>query len=156
MDSLTRFCEALACPVKVAVIEIEPHVISQIREALSVYNCDVEQTYEPSVGCRCRQNLAKADLIFLADNITGNNTSLDIAKQISICCPNASVVILTRNPQSKQVTDLMKSGVYTFLVKNGSFNQTHVRRVFNQLNLRLREHGRTATSVETKSCLAQV
>ena len=153
MDSLTQYCEALASPVKVAVIELEPQVIEQIRRALSVYNCIVESCYDPEFGCKCRQSDAKADLIFLADNIKGPGyTSMDIARQISSCCPAASVVVLTRNPQSKPVMDLMKAGVFTFLVKNGSFTEAHVRRIFNQLNLRLREHGGTAATAATESC----
>ena len=156
MDSLTRFCEALTRPVKVAVLEIEPNVIEQIRQALSVYNCVVEDCYDPHAGCLCRQKSCKADLIFLADNIKGQKTSVDIVHQISCCCPEASIVVLTRNPQSRQVMELMRAGVYTFLVKNGSFNETHVRRVFNQLNLRLRENGGTAATAKTESCHANV
>lgn len=152
MDSLTRYCEALASPVKVAVIELETKVISQIKDALRDYNCVVEDCYDPASGCKCRQMSWKSDLIFLADNIVEPVSSLVIARQISVCCPEASVVILTRNPQGQQVMDLMKSGVYTFLVKNGSFNKTHVQRVFNQLNLRLREHGGSAISETAEAC----
>ena len=154
--TLTMLCEALARPVKVAVIEIEKHVVEQIKKARSVYNCDVEDCFDPCEGCKCRQKTCKSDLVFLADNIKGPKSSLDIAHQISLCCPDASIVILTRNPQSKSVADLMKAGCYAFMVKNGSFTEAHVKRVFNQLNLRLRENGRTAVTVNAESCQVTV
>lgn len=156
MDALMEYCEALARPIKVAVIELEKPVIAQIQEALSVYNCIVETCYDPEAGCNCRQKSHKADLIFLADNIKGSKSSLDIAHQIAVCCPDASVVILTRTPQSRAVMDLMKFGAYNFLVKNGSFTQAHVRRIFSQLNLRLRDRGETAAVEKTESCQANV
>lgn len=155
MDALTNLCEALARPVKVAVIELEKQIIAQIRDALRVYNCDVEECFDPCEGCKCRQKSCKADLVFLADNIEGQKSSLDIANQIDMCCPSASVVILTRNPQSQTAANLMRSGAYNFMVKNGSFTQAHVQRIFNQLNLRLRERGRTPEEEKQESCRAK-
>jgi DNA-binding NarL/FixJ family response regulator len=74
------------------------------------------------------------DLVFIADTASH---ALDVIRHIEHEQPEASIVILTRNPAGPQVSEIMRSGVYTFLTKNGSFTTANVRRIFAQLNLRL-------------------
>jgi len=136
MDELLKYVESLGAPIKVCVIDPEEEVCYQIEDALSVYNCNVQLRYDPVLGCACLQSGKKcrADLVFIADNA---EHSLDTIRHIEHEQPDASIVILTRNPSGPQVAEIMRFGVYTFLTKNGSFNVANVRRIFAQLNLRL-------------------
>lgn len=136
MDELIKYIESLGAPIHVCVIDPEEEVCFQIEDALTVYNCNVRLRYDPIVGCSCLQsgNRCRADLVFIADNA---EHSLDVIRHIEHEQPDASIVILTRNPSGPLVAEIMRQGVYTFLTKNGSFTAANVRRIFAQLNLRL-------------------
>jgi DNA-binding NtrC family response regulator len=136
MNELIKFAESLVSPTKVCVIDAEEEVCFQIEDALSVYNCCVRCSYDATSGCTCLRKGVKcsADLIFLGDNVSHY---LDVIKHAEAEHPDASIVILTRDPSSPKVAEIMRNGVYTFLVKNGSFSTKNVRNIFRQLNLRI-------------------
>lgn len=136
MTDLIRYIESLGASIRVCVIDPEEEVCYQIEDALTVYNCNVQLRYDPVVGCACLQSGKKChvDLVFIADTASH---ALDVIRHIEYEQPEASIVILTRNPAGPQVSEIMRSGVYTFLTKNGSFTTANVRRIFAQLNLRL-------------------
>jgi DNA-binding NtrC family response regulator len=136
MDDLLKYVEALTSPIRVCVIDDEEEVCYQIEDALSVYNCVVRLTYDLVTGCKCLQGCSKcgADLVFLADTV---ERYLDVIKHVEQEQPEASIVILTRDPSGPAVAEIMRHGVYTFLTKNGSFTTHNVRSIFRQLNLRL-------------------
>ena len=152
MNSLVEYAEALVRPVEVTVIDPEEHAAQDIFNALSVYNCQVNLITPPLSSLQILQPCG--DLVFLADEIPGHIQPVDILQLLEGQSPTPSVVILTRKPSSDRVAALMKYGPYTFMVKNGSFNGTHVRRVFCQLNLRLRGGGQpTAKEKMSATCV---
>jgi len=64
--------------------------------------------------------------------------------------PDGSVVIMSRNPMDADVVKLMERGPFTFLKKkNGNFDQAHIQRIANQLNLKLRPSGKAVAGIET-------
>ena len=136
MTELISYVKSLVAPIRVCVVDPEEEACYQIEDALTVYNCNVQIRYDPVVGCACRQSgkSCRADLVFVSDLAPH---ALDVIQYIAHSQPEASVVILTRNPSGPQVAELMRHGVYTFLTKNGSFTAANVRRIFAQLNLRL-------------------
>jgi DNA-binding NtrC family response regulator len=135
-EELLNFVNALASPIQVCVIDSEEEVGYQIEDALAVYNCNVSLHYDPKVECSCLQmeKGCSADLVFIADNV---ENCQDVIRYIEREQPEASIVILTRNPSGSKVAEIMCSGVYTFLTKNGSFTSKNVKSIFQQLNLRL-------------------
>lgn len=143
MKSVLEYITALNKPIQVRVIESEEQVCYQIEDALSVYNCAVACDYDPSDehGCLRTSRFNNADLVFVSSDLKCKDSSLEIVKRIERECPHASIVILTRQPNSDANAALMEHGVYIFMLKNGSFTSEHVQRVFNQVNLRLRSKG---------------
>jgi len=136
LTSIIQYVESLTSPIRVCVIDSDEEVGYQIEDALVVYNCSVQLSYDSSVGCRCLQtgNPCNADLVFISDTVPN---CLDIIRHIEKSQPEASIVVLTRAPSSPVVEAIMRHGVYTFLTKNGSFTPNHVKNIFQQLNLRL-------------------
>jgi DNA-binding NtrC family response regulator len=140
MNSLVEFVEHLVRPIEICVIDDEEETCHQIESALNVYNCDVKLSFEEITDCRClRDKLSgHADLVFVSADLRTERRIQEVVDYVEQTCPEASVVILTRNPTSSVVVDLMKSGSYIFLVKNGSFDDSHIRKIFRQLNMKLR------------------
>jgi DNA-binding NtrC family response regulator len=149
MTELLAYAKSLGAPLRVCVVDPEEEVCYQIEDALTVYNCNVQIRYDPVVGCSCRQSeqSCRADLVFVSD-LTSH--VLDVIRHIEREQPEASIVILTRNPSGPQVAEIMRHGVYTFLTKNGSFTAANVRRIFAQLNLRLHASDPAGTEDDAK------
>lgn len=141
MNSVAEYIERVVLtPVRVCVVDSEEETCYQIEDALSVYNCEVKLSFDEEEGCRClRDGLGcPADLIFVSADIQPVESVRMMIEHIESTCPEASVVVLTRKPTSPAVVDLMRHGAYTFLVKNGSFDDAHIRKIFRQLNVKLR------------------
>jgi len=149
MDELLKYVETLVSPIRVCVVDPEEDACYQIEDALSVYNCSVQIQYDQALGCACLRNgnKCRADLVFIADNA---NCALDVIRHIEHEQPEASIVVLTRDPSRPQVAELMRHGVYTFLTKNGSFTSANVRRTFSQINLRLHASDQAGTDDAAK------
>jgi DNA-binding NtrC family response regulator len=149
MTELLSYVNSLVASIRVCVVEPEEEVCYQIEDALTVYNCAVQFRYDPAVGCSCLQSGKKCrvDLVFIADTAP---YAMDVIRHVSQEQPEASIVILTRNPSGPQVAEIMRHGVYTFLTKNGSFTVANVRRIFSQLNLRLHASASAGTEDAAK------
>lgn len=149
INCLEDYAEALVKPLKVLVIDTERGSFEKITNALAHFDADI---YCAPCACpagQCLQFNAPLDLIFVGVPLTQFGTPDAVLDEIQRVSPDASVVIMSRNPMDADVVRLMERGPFTFLKKNGSFDQAHIQRIANQLNLKLRPSGKAVAGIET-------
>lgn len=145
--NLRDFVEALVRPLRVLVVDSDEESFPRVVNALAPYDAEI-------INCagttgECLQKNDPFDLVFVGAPLSTNSASQDIVEEIQQFCPDASVVIMARNPLDECVQKLMELGPFTFLKKNGSFNPEHVQKIANQLNLKLRPSGKAEAGTET-------
>lgn len=138
---LEDFAEALVRPIKVLVIDTDDSSFSKVANALAPYDAEVFNVPCACPAAVCLQN-SSFDLIFVGVPLTKFGTPDLVVEEIIRVCPEASVVIMARSPVDPEVVKLMELGPFTFLKKNGSFDQDHIQRIASQLNLKLRPNGK--------------
>jgi len=137
IDNLLEYAESLVRPIKVLVVDTEPESFAKVVSALAPYEADV---FNASCGCEaalCLQKLAPFDLAFVGYPLKTYGTPANVVSEIQRVSPDASVVIMARTVD-EPITDLLESGPFTFLKKNGNFDDSHVQKIASHLNLKLR------------------
>ena len=98
------------------IIDNQPIFREGIRQALSVYS-DLKLIGECDwVTNACQTVEDQSPDIALAG--IGTRGEFAIARHIAICCPQIKIVIISTNPDDKQLLHAMKSGAAAFLDRN--------------------------------------
>ncbi len=61
---------------------------------------------------------AKSPDVLLVDIDYPSFKGLDLARKIALCCPGAKIIILTSNPDDKQIFEIIKTGAADYLDKS--------------------------------------
>lgn len=148
INCLRDYAEALVKPLRVLVVDIDPASFDKITNALAPFDAEVINATCACPAAICLQKLSPFDLIFVGVPLTAFGTPDLVIGEIQRSCPDASVVIMAKNPADEAVLKVMEMGPFTFLKKNGNFDSEHVRRIASQLNLKLRPSGKAAAENE--------
>lgn len=148
INNLVEYAEALVRPLRVLVVDTDQSSFERITNALAPYDAEVINATCACPAAVCLQKLSPFDLIFVGVPLTQFGTPDIVVRQIQQSCPDASVVIMAKNPADEAVLKVMEMGPFTFLKKNGNFDTEHVRRIASQLNLKLRPCGKAAAENE--------
>lgn len=138
INCLMDYAESITQPIRVLVIDPDKASFDKVANALAPFNAEVFSAPCACPAAQCLRLHAPLDLVFVGMPLTEFGTPEIILDQIHRLCPDASVVIMARNPTDEAVTKLIEHGPFTFLKKNGSFDAEHVKRIASQLNLKLR------------------
>ena len=137
IENLLDYAESLVRPIRVLVVDTDKDSFTKVVSALAPYEAEV---FNATCGCAaelCLQKLAPFDLIFVGFPLKVFGTTADVVGEIQRISPDASVVIMART-LDKATTGILESGPFTFLKKNGSFDDRHVQKIASHLNLKLR------------------
>ncbi len=76
---------------------------------------------------------AKAPDVLLLDIDYPSLRGLDLAREIGLCCPTTRVIMLTSNPDDRQLFEIIKTGTVAYLDKSitGEELAKTIRKVFN-------------------------
>jgi len=149
INSLMDYAESLVRPLRVLVVDTDRTSFDRVTNALAPYDAEVYNAVCACPAAECLQKNFPLDLIFLSSVLTQFGPPDRVLHEIQRVCPDASVVIMARDPQDAAVVRLMEMGPFTFLKKNGTFDQAHIQRIASQLNLKLRPSGKAEAGIET-------
>jgi len=149
ISNLIDYAESLVRPLRVLVIDTDLASFDKIANALAPFDTEIFNAPCACPAAQCLQLNSPFDLIFVAVPLTHFGTPDIILSEIQRISPDASVVIMARSPMDECVVKLMERGPFTFLKKNGNFDQAHIQRIASQLNLKLRPSGKVEAGIET-------
>lgn len=138
INSLTEYAESITRPLKVLVIDPDKSSFDKVINALAPFNAEVFSAPCACPAAQCIRFQSPLDLIFIGLPLTEFGTADLIIDQITQISPDASIVVMAKNPIDNSVTDLLDKIPFTFLKKNGTFDAGHVQRIARHLNLKLR------------------
>lgn len=142
ISCLSDYAASLVRPIRVLVVDPEQSSFNTIANALASYDAEVYSAQCACPAAVCLQSHSPIDLVFIGVPLTKFGTPELVLDEIQRVSPGASVVIMARNTMDEAVVKVMELGPFTFLKKNGNFDQAHIQRIASQLNLNLRPSGK--------------
>ena len=108
------YAESLASPLRVLVVDTEAGSFEKVVNALAPYNAEIYNAPCACLAAHCLQKMQPFDLVFMAIPLTKFGTPELVLAEIQRICPDASVVIMARNPADEAVLKIMPtSGIPT-------------------------------------------
>ena len=148
INSLLDYAQSLVRPLRVLVIDTDVDSFSKVANALAPYDAEVFYANCRCSAKDCLQKHSPFDLVCIGMPLTDTCPVTAILAEVVAKWPEASIVIMAKNPQDTAVVEIMERGPFMFLKKNGSFDHAHVQRIASQLNLKLRPSGKARVENE--------